>query len=190
MKKFWPAIILQFCLSGTFAYASDKAVPELPDSSILQIEGQWRDQDGRVVSLRELSGNPTVFAMAFTSCQYACPIITSAMLNLEKRIREEKIENVRFMLISLDPKRDTPERLKKYASSKKLDPKTWRLLTSNESTVRELAVALGINFKNVKDGDIAHSNVIFFMDRDGVVKAKVIGLGKSTEPLLEILKKS
>lgn len=165
-----------------------KTTDSLPDTSLFQIGSSWKDQNGKKVQFKDFSSHATIFAMAYTSCEYACPVLTATMLDVEDQIKKKKIKGVQFLFISLDPKKDTPSQLKKYAKKRGMG-EHWTLITSDDSSVRELAAVLGINYKQLAGGDIAHSNVIFLMDKKGVIKSKVVGLKTDPQPLIDQLLK-
>jgi protein SCO1 len=75
------------------------------------------DQTGRAVGPDELRGEPFVANFIFTRCVTACPLLTSQMLNLQKRLGDDA-ERVKMVSISVDPAHDTPEVLARYATER------------------------------------------------------------------------
>ena len=55
----------------------EEAVPagEFSDTSIFQLQSDWKSQEGKTIRLAHFHGRPIVLAMMFTSCEYACPRI-------------------------------------------------------------------------------------------------------------------
>ena len=92
----------------------------------------------------------------------------------------------KYILVSIDPVRDTPNNLKKYAEKQGLKSPTWTLLTGNSDSVLELAAVLGVKFKKLKAGGYNHSNIIHFLNKDGVVFYQQVGLNQ--DPALAIEK--
>ncbi len=161
----------------------------LSGESIYNIESQWTNQTGQTVELSKLGGVVRVVALAYTSCQYACPLITADMKKIERILGDRARNNIRFTLFSIDPKRDTPKALSQYAKKKNLNSKNWDLLTSNVDSVRDLAAALGFKYKKTDDGEFNHSNIIFIIDQGGVVRYQQVGLSQDPkETLSNILK--
>ena len=142
------------------------------DHSLYQIETTWKNQSGADVLLSSLAGVPQVVAMTYTSCEVSCPRIVAAMQQLQ---RESKTK-AGFILISIDPVRDTPSQLQAYAEKMKLLPEHWNLLTSSEDDVREMAALLGVRYQQMPDGEFAHSNIITVLDAEGVVYHQQNGL--------------
>ena len=53
--------------------------------------------------------------------------------------------------------------------------------------MRQLAVALGISYKSIGEGDFSHSNVITLVDPKGEILASINSLNSSSEPLVRAL---
>ncbi len=159
------------------------------DKSIYQLKSVWKDQDGNSVELKIFAGKKIVLAMIYTSCPTACPVIVNNMQKLEAVIPQKELKKCHFVLISIDPQRDTPSRLKQYAVEKQLDMRRWTLLTGSKNNVAELAELIGFRYKKNSNGNFIHSNLITFLDEDGVIKNQSEGLGQSSNVLLSILNK-
>jgi protein SCO1/2 len=89
---------------------------------------------------------------------------------------------VGFVLVSLDPARDTPSRLTKFAAAFRLDPAAWTLLTGDDEQVREMAALLGIRYRAEDDAQISHSNTYLALDADGRIVHRQDGVGSGTGP--------
>ncbi len=167
----------------------DRSAP-LSGSSIYQSGSEWTDMDGTRVRLRSLRGRPVALAMVYTHCTTACPLILANLQLIESTLSPQARERVWFVLASFDTERDRPAVLKKFAAAHELEPARWRLFHGGRAAMRELAMTLGVRYKQKADGDFDHSNVITILDRDGVVRHQQVGLGAApTEPaaLLERL---
>lgn len=156
--------------------------------SIYQLDSKWTDQHGNTIELGKLKGKEVVLAMAYTSCEYACPILTSRMLQIEQALGEESKDKIRFVLVSIDPKTDTPEKLKQYAKTRGMSDKRWTLLSGSAENVRELAAVLGVNYKKIADGHWAHSNILHLLDSSGVIKKQLRGLNEPMDEFLQAVK--
>lgn len=131
------------------------------------------EASGRTVTRQELAGRPWVADLVFTSCGGICPLMTAAMSRLVESTSE--LPDVRFVSISVDPTRDTPEVLTAYAARFRADRSRWLLLTGDETAIRELA-ANGLRLP-VVDGDpakgedeILHSQRFVLVDADSRVR--------------------
>jgi protein SCO1/2 len=152
--------------------------------SVYALETPWRDADGRERTLASLAGKVQVVAMVYTACTHTCPIIVAEMKRLEGALPSEERGRVGFVLVSLDPERDAPAQLAKFASGMRLDPAAWTLLTADDEAVRELAALLGIRYRPEADGQISHSNTYFVLDPAGRVIHRQDGVGSGVAPVL------
>jgi protein SCO1/2 len=164
--------------------ASTDAPAAAADFSIYELEARWRDQEGRDRALGSLRGRVQVVAMVYTSCTHTCPAIVAELKRLEAAIDPAQRARVGFLLVSLDPDRDTPEQLKRFAISMRLDPAAWTLLTGDADAARELAALLGIRYRAEADAQISHSNTYLVLDADGRMVHRQGGVGSGTGPAL------
>ncbi len=156
--------------------AAEEAGRALSDSSIYQLGSQWINQDGANVSLGDLRGRVRVVAMIFTHCRYACPRLTADMLAIEAALNKSVLEQTGFVLLSIDPERDTPAALRAYARENELDPAHWTLLRGDATDVQDMAAVLGVKYKRGPSGDYSHSNLISILDQDGNIVFQQEGL--------------
>lgn len=189
MKQFISSILILLVTSSAClaheGHHQEATIKPIAGESIFNLESQWTNQDGAGVSLRTLRGKPAVLAMVYTSCEHACPLIVEDIKRIEKALLEKTQTPFSFLLFSFDPARDTPEKLKAFATARKLDPKRWTLFQGNAKSVRELAAVLGVRYKKDDAGDFDHSNVITLIDADGMIRHQQIGLNQDPTELLE-----
>jgi protein SCO1 len=102
MKQIPKVILLFFAILPGIGLAN-----ELPDDSIYHIDSNWVDQDNRALAIGEFKGTLQVVSFVYTYCEHSCPIIISKLKELESLLPDELKSKVNFLLISLDPKRDT-----------------------------------------------------------------------------------
>lgn len=138
--------------------------------SVYDLDGSWHDQSGAVRSLASLRGTPVLLAMIYTHCTATCPLAVSEL----KRIAALE-PGVRLVLVSLDPARDDTKRLARYAADRALDSSRWTLLTGSDADVRDLAATLSVRYRRVTPDDLAHSNLITLLDREGRMVRQVSG---------------
>jgi len=100
------------------------------------------DQLERPVSSEMFRGKIVVANFIYTSCTDICPLLSTQMQALQERLRQENLlgGQVQLLSFSVDPVRDTPAVLRKYAERHKADPDAWRFLTGPEETVKPLIV--------------------------------------------------
>lgn len=153
-------------------------------ASIFALDVPLVDQDGKTIRLADLAGHPLVATMGYTQCTAVCPSIVAEMKSVERELGP-RAGDVRFVLLSLDPARDSPEALRRFAEQHHLDLGRWRLLAAgDEHGVRDLAAVLGVKYAPASGG-VAHSAMIVVVDRQGVVRHRQIGVGQARQPLLE-----
>jgi protein SCO1/2 len=165
-------------MSLLFSLSLAAAAPPAPADSIFHLKAKWTDQEGKGAVLADLRGHPTVVAMVYTSCSYACPMTIVDLRKIERDLPEAARSGVRFAIFSFDSERDTPAKLKSFATKQETDPARWRFFHGSPAAVRQLAAALGIRYKRDAAGEFDHSNVISIVDSDGVVRHQQVGLGK------------
>jgi protein SCO1/2 len=68
------------------------------------------------LSLSDLRGKVVLIFFGYTSCPDVCPISLARIDACFSAMDEEELERVRALFITLDPERDTPDRLEKYTS--------------------------------------------------------------------------
>jgi protein SCO1 len=149
------------------------------DFSIYDLPSRWQDQHGDTLALRSLGGRVQVVAMVYTECSATCPLILQALKRIEATVPVAQRDRVGFVLVSLDPMRDTPGRLAAWAESVRLDSARWTLLSGSDDAVRELAATLDVRYQSQPDGEIAHTNGITVLDRNGAISHRQIGLGET-----------
>jgi len=120
------------------------------------------------LQLDAMKGNVTVYDFIFTNCAGTCPMMTATMRRITSKI--DKDAPVRFVSISVDPQRDTPEKLRSYASKMRNDPR-WVFLTGDTKTITDLSIN---GFKLAASGAsseaVLHSSKFAIADKHGVIR--------------------
>ena len=159
----------------------------LPDQSIYQLDSKWTSDQGRIIRLATLQGQPQVMAMMFTSCEFACPIIVNDMKRIADALPANLRGKVNFTLISFDHERDTPEKLLAFRKRMGLPMAGWTLLRGEADDVRELAALLGVNYRKDARGQYAHSNTLTVLSPTGEIVHQQIGLNQSPDETVQQL---
>ncbi len=163
------------------------------EMSLYNLTSSWATQSGDSLQLNSLKGKVQLVAMIYTSCDYACPRIVADLKRIEESLSAYKKEEVGIVLVSLDPERDTPEKLKEFSAKNKLDPDRWVFLTSKEDNILELAALLNVKYRKELSMDIAHSNIISVLNKEGEVIHQQEGLGvdpsETVNAISKLLKK-
>ncbi|WP_281237749.1 MULTISPECIES: SCO family protein [Flavobacterium] len=160
---------------------------KITDLSIYNLPSKWTNQDGMQIEMKDLKGKVLVMVMIYTSCKSACPRLVADMRNIESRLPANIKDNVKLVLVSIDPEVDTPERLKSFSVENKMDGNQWVFLRSTEENTREFAAVLSVNYKKVSPMDFSHSNIISVFNAEGELAYQQEGLGvNSDETILKI----
>jgi len=101
---------------------------------------QLINQEGKIFSRDDLSQNIWVANFIFTSCMATCPLLSQKMREIQDFIEKENLQSVKLLSITVDPKRDTPKRLKKYGQSYGARKNIWQFLTGDSETIQETVV--------------------------------------------------
>jgi protein SCO1 len=130
--------------------------------------------DGRTITKADLLGRPWAVAFVFTHCIGPCPTVTRKMKDLQDQLKED---DVRLVLLTVDPKRDTPEVLKKYAEQNGADLAKWFFLTGDATQIYGLihrSFLMPVQEVPEADGgyDVIHSIWVLLVDEKGIVRAK------------------
>jgi len=192
MKKILSAFfILMFALQGCKESdkKNDTAKPnkEISDLSIYNLPSKWTTQDGKDIELKSLNGNVLVMVMIYTSCKAACPRLVADMRDIESKLDKKTKKNVKLILVSIDPKTDTPQRLKKFAIENQMNQEPWIFLRSTEENTREFAAVLAVNYKQISPVDFSHSNIISVFNPAGELVFQQEGLGVNNEKTIETI---
>ena len=127
------------------------------------------------MTLASLRGQPIVVALFFASCEYACPVLVNDLQRLRAALPAAVREQTRFVLVSFDVARDTPAALAAYRAKTALDA-GWTLLRGEATDVQDLAMLLGVNYKQDARGQFAHSNLFTVLNPDGEIAHQQPGL--------------
>lgn len=172
-------ITLQSC-NNKVEKANEKDNP-ISDLSIYNLPSKWTNQNGQNVEMKDMKGKVLVMVMIYTSCKAACPRLVADMRNIEQRIPKKIKDNVKFVLVSIDPTVDTPERLKSFAAENKMTGDQWVFLRSTEENTREFAAVLAVNYKKIDPIDFSHSNIISVFNAEGELAYQQEGLGVNSD---------
>lgn len=183
-------VALLFCASS-YAHeghhADLKAAEGLSGKSVWQLDSTWKNQNGEDVKLSSLQGKARLVAMLYTRCATACPLIVEDIKKVSGDL-QEKAKEVEITIFSLDSDQETPETLSAFSKKRKLSP-NWQLLTSKAGAVAELAAVLGVRYKKLKDGEYIHSNVIYYLNKEGEIMARKEGLKTPSEEFVQKVKR-
>ena len=157
--------ILLFLAAGDHGFGVLPPVP-LPEISVTT-------EDNKQVPLRTLAnGRAVAVQFVFTDCVTVCPLLGSLFQSVEKRL--DAATPVLLLSVSVNPGRDTPERLREWLSGFRHGQR-WRAARTSPADLKKLLTVFG-----QKSGPItAHSSQIFFVKSNGEVFGRTTGLPDS-----------
>ena len=102
------------------------------------------DQDGRQVKfVSDVIGDRiVVMDFVYTSCTTICPVLSALFGQVQGKLGDHLGEDVILVSVSVDPTRDTPQRLKAYAARHQARP-GWIWLTGPKTTMDDVLDGLG-----------------------------------------------
>jgi protein SCO1/2 len=122
-------------------------------------------QDGKRLSLKELRGKVLAITFIFARCTDTCPLLTAKMAGIQNRLGPAFGPQVFFLSITVDPERDTPAVLKRYAEAHRANTAGWAFLTGSPDEIREVTRRYGIYYKKRPRGDVDHTFLTSLVDQ-------------------------
>ena len=127
------------------------------------------NQDGEPFNISDLRGRYILLTFGFTNCPDICPLTLSDLQQV-RILLGDRADEVAFVFISVDGRRDTPAVLRRYFTFRGLDG--IMALTGSEDTVRVFGAPLGLSFEvssEVSAGayTVNHSAGSFLLDARG-----------------------
>lgn len=129
------------------------------------------EADGKPFGLKDLLGRVWVADFIYTYCAGPCPKMSAAMRDLHL---DYAAKDVRFVSISCDPERDTPEGLREYGANYQADPARWKFLTGDRKLVGRLAKEGFLQADDAGD-PLLHSVQFLLVDREGRLRGTYLG---------------
>lgn len=177
----WLPLLLAGMLTG--AAATEPVESGRADERLRQ--AAYTDQTGREVRFPELVHDRRVaLQFIFTSCGTICPSMGAQFGALQKLLEQRAIDDVHLVSVSIDPARDTPEKLAEWAGRFGHNGERWTLLTGPVPNIDLLLQALGMG-----TGDkTAHPAVVLLNDGRGGDWQPVDALSRPADVLAALAK--
>lgn len=130
------------------------------------------DENGNTVTQKKYLGKINMLFFGYTHCPDVCPATLTKMGQALQAMPEDARKQVNVLFVSVDPKRDTPQRLKKYTAF--FSPQIIGL-TGPVDRLHDLTKRYRTTFsygKPEKDGSytVNHGSGIYIFDRQGKIK--------------------
>ncbi|MCH7688378.1 MAG: SCO family protein, partial [Planctomycetes bacterium] len=127
------------------------------------------ERSGKKVTKADLLGKPWVACFIFTNCVTHCLDISKRMNELQDWVKES---DVLLVSISVDPKNDTPQRLRGYADNLAADEHRWLFLTGDKDVIYRLASEDFKTSVGEYSGEPFHTNNLYHIDEEGRIIGK------------------
>ena len=165
------ALIAVLALAGcsqSASYSAHDVTGLMPDLSF-----QLTDENGQAVTAADYAEAPlTLLFFGYTNCPDVCPLtlshLSSALAGLDPDVRDK----IKVLFVSVDPKRDTPQRLKKYTAH--FGPQ-FVGLTGTQDELKRFTKAMRVTYgygEPNADGFylVSHSGAVFVFDNQQQVR--------------------
>lgn len=171
------ALVLAIAIAGLAAFWQ----PEMPERPLprapIVAGGDFTLQSATgPISLHDYRGKLVLIYFGYTYCPDVCPTSLAATAEGLKQLTPEELARVAMIFISVDPKRDTPARLKEYAEF--FHPAIVGV-TGSAETIAEVAKRYGVFYAEQKIDTagggyvVDHSSDTFIVTPDGKVAGKI-----------------
>jgi protein SCO1/2 len=161
------AAILAGCTNDKHQWHGKDITGVMPD-----LEFELINTNNKPVTAEDFAGQIRMMFFGFTSCPDICPATLAYLRKSINRMPEELQDRVTVLFVSVDPQRDTPERIEQYTD---FFGDHIVGLVAEEKALRQLAKRYRTTFgygKPDSDGhyDVSHSNAIYVFDEKGNIR--------------------
>lgn len=146
------------------------------------------DQDGKLISNKDVTGKVYVAEYFFTTCKGICPKMNNNLKGVYSKFRSEPD----FLILShsVDPETDSVQRMKVYADSMHVDSKNWLFLTGKKDSLYHAARVSYLlddpkNELASNESQFIHTQFFALVDKNGQVRKIYDGLKKDEISALE-----
>lgn len=191
MNRPWPLILALVVLALVRAgHAEDVAFKSgVFDPPRMAPDFELQGSNGSPLLLSRYRGKVVALAFGFTYCQRICPVTLANLAQVSTRLGAAA-EDLQVVFVTVDPERDTPERLREYLA---FFAATFVGGTGAAAQLQAVRQAYGVSAKresteNKKLGyEVHHSSSIFLIDRAGKLRV-LVPFGKGVEEILHDVK--
>jgi protein SCO1 len=105
------------------------------------------DQNGDVVTGARFRGQKVMLNFIYTRCPIAtmCPLAVEHFQTVQRLAREQGVENLQLVSVTLDPEFDTPGVLREFADVRSIDTSNYSFLTGPEGAIKDLLAQFGVH---------------------------------------------
>ncbi|MDG4656719.1 SCO family protein [Ectobacillus antri] len=176
MKKLYITFVLMLIIAvgcGIFYFSAyRKLTMELPKGIVME------NITGENISFDALPKKLKLVEFIYTNCPDICPVTTYKMKYLRNQLVKDGSfgKNIEFITITIDPARDTKERLYEYAET--FDIKEgWHVLRGDEDQTKMLAKSFNFLYRDPGGGMYIHTSNTYLLDENNRL-IEVFGMGE------------
>lgn len=169
--------LLALVIAGVVLFWNPEAPERLMPKARIAEGGDFTLQSASgPVSLKDYRGKLVLLYFGYTYCPDVCPTSLAATTEGLKQLTPEELARVAMIFVSVDPKRDTPARLKEYAEF--FHPVIVGV-TGTPETIAEIAKRYGVFYAEQKVATagggyvVDHSSDTFIIGPDGQLVGKM-----------------
>ena len=172
------ALLRVLLLAALLAAPTVRAAESLHD-----LPYRWVDDKGQSVQLQHWHGRPAILTMEFSNCTFVCSITLKRLQDLQAAM-DRRGKQLDIIVVSIDPKNDTPASWTAYRRARGLDRPNWIFLTGKEADTARLARLVGIAYWYY-DEHLMHDFKLVRIDPDGRIRKMLDTFDGKLETLLE-----
>jgi protein SCO1 len=140
----------------------------LIDPPAIAADFELVDQDGRPFRLSDQQGKVALLFFGYTNCPDVCPVTLSDFRRVKQQLGEQA-EDVRFVFITVDPERDSLERMKAYLQG--FDP-AFIGLSGDQAVLQQVWADYGVLVEKQETASAAgylidHTARVYAIDKQG-----------------------
>jgi protein SCO1 len=174
------ALFLSIALSGN-AQMKNSSPIDIDEKlgSQIALDTVLKDEDGKVVTLRQYMDKPAILMFNYLRCPGICPVLISNMVQAVNKMNLEPGRDYRLVAVSFDPT-DTPDKAREkkanYLNQMKrpFSPDSWHFLTGSAENSKAVADSAGFNYR--RQGDMyVHPGGIMVLTPKGVLSRYLYG---------------
>ena len=158
---------LVLCFAVVLLVTGRGSTPMIAAPSAIGGSFRLTDQNGKTITDQDLKGRPFLVFFGFTHCPEVCPTALFDISEILSKLGPDA-EKVNALFVTVDPERDTPEKLKEYLSS--FNPRLTGV-GGDADALAGVAKAYRVYYKKIplKDGDYTmdHTAIVYLMDKNG-----------------------
>ncbi|WP_103069946.1 SCO family protein [Aquimarina sediminis] len=136
-------------------------------------EFAFLNQDSILITNHDYKGKVYVVDFFFTSCPTICPKMSRNLVYLQNKLAD--YENFGIASFTINPRNDTPRKLKKYAENYNVTDPDWHFLTGDREDIYELANT-GFNIYAAENPDVLggfeHNGYFALIDQEGYIRSR------------------